>query len=181
MERILRKKLRGGKFAGVDPKRSRMMGRIRSKGNRSTEQLFRLVLVRAGIRGWVLHSKSILGTPDFYFQRFKIAVFIDGCFWHGCSRCGHIPRTRSAFWRMKIERNQARRIRVARELKKLGIRMVRVWEHELKCGPEKAVRKLQTKLQTKLRADQPKRLQPATVARTRGRSHGSGSARRLAA
>lgn len=175
MERILRKRLPGGKFAGVDPKRSRMMGKIRSKGNRSTEQLFRLALVRAGICGWVLHSKSILGTPDFYFQRSKIAVFIDGCFWHGCSRCGHIPRTRSAFWRMKIERNQMRRTRVARELKKLGIKTVRVWEHELKSGPERAVRQLRKNL------DASRRLRPETVARTRGRSRGSGSVRRLAA
>lgn len=175
MERILRKKLPGGKFAGVDPKRSRMMGKIRSKGNRSTEQLFRLALVRAGVRGWVLHSKSVLGTPDFYFTRSRVAVFIDGCFWHGCGRCGHIPRTRTAFWRMKIERNQTRRTRVVRELKKHGIRTVRVWEHELKTGPERAVRQLRKIL------DAPKRSRPATAARTRGRSRGSGSTRLLAA
>lgn len=175
MERILRKKLPGGKFAGVDPRRSRMMGKIRSKGNRSTEQLFRFALVRAGVRGWVLHSKSIQGTPDFYFARSRVAVFIDGCFWHGCGRCGHIPRTRSAFWRMKIERNQTRRIRVARELKKMGIKTLRVWEHELKAGPERAVRQLRKAL------DAPKRLQPATAAKSRGRSRGSGSAQRLAA
>jgi len=81
METVLRKKLRGGKFVNVSPERSRMMGKIRSKGNRSTEQSFRFALVRAGLSGWVLHPKWVIGTPDFYFSKKKVAVFVDGCFW----------------------------------------------------------------------------------------------------
>jgi DNA mismatch endonuclease (patch repair protein) len=82
MERILRRKLKGGRFLNVTAERSRLMGRIRSRGNLSTEQSFRLALVRARIRGWVLHPKIIFGTPDFYFPEERLAVFIDGCFWH---------------------------------------------------------------------------------------------------
>jgi len=146
MERVLRKKLKNGEFANVSPERSRLMGRVRSKGNRSTEQSFRLALVRARIRGWVLHTKTVFGRPDFYFPRDRVAVFIDGCFWHGCEKCGHLPRTRSAFWRTKFQRNKSRSRLVRTRLKRLGIRAVRFWEHELKNGADKAVRKLQGSL-----------------------------------
>src|SRR5204863_8839051 len=97
------KKLKGGQCTNVSPTRSRLMGRVRSKGNYSTERSFRLALVRAGIRGWVLHPEKVFGSPDVCFPGEKIAVFIDGCFWHGCARCGHVPRTRSAFWQLKFE------------------------------------------------------------------------------
>ena len=109
MELILRKKLKNGRFINVSPERSRMMGNIRSKGNRSTEKSFRFALVRAGISGWVLHPKRILGTPDFYFAKENVAIFVDGCFWHGCRKCGHLPATRSVFWRTKFEHNKLKR------------------------------------------------------------------------
>jgi DNA mismatch endonuclease Vsr len=146
MERVLRKKLKSGQFLNVTPERSRLMGRVRSKGNFSTEQSFRLALVRARIRGWVLHPKNIFGTPDFYFPEERVAVFIDGCFWHGCKRCGHIPRTRSAFWRTKFERNRARSRLVRVRLGRAGIRAVRFWEHQVKDGADNAVRILQRSL-----------------------------------
>jgi DNA mismatch endonuclease Vsr len=122
------------------------MGRIRSKGNYSTEQSFRLALVRARIRGWVLHPKAVFGTPDFFFPDEKLAVFIDGCFWHGCSRCGHVPRTRSAFWRLKFERNRSRSELVRITLKALGITTIRFWEHDVKNCPEPSVKKLRVAL-----------------------------------
>ena len=146
MERILRRKLKSGRFLNVTPERSRLMGRVRSRGNLSTERSFRLALVRARIRGWVLHPKIVFGTPDFYFPKEGVAVFIDGCFWHGCKRCGHIPRTRSAFWRTKFQRNKLRSRLVRTKLKRSGIRAVRFWEHELKNGADKAARKLQDSL-----------------------------------
>lgn len=142
MERILRKKLKGGRFTNVSRNRSRLMGRVRSKGNHSTEQSFRLALVRAGIRGWVLHPKEVFGTPDFFFPEEKIAVFIDGCFWHGCAQCGHIPRTRSAFWRLKFERNKTRAVVVRCALKRVGIRSIRFWEHEVKTSVPRMVARL---------------------------------------
>lgn len=146
MERILRKKLPGGKFEGVSPERSELMSRIRAKGNRSTERCLRLALVRSAIRGWILHPKSITGCPDFYFSEKRVAVFLDGCFWHGCPACGHIPRTRSRFWRAKITRNWERSRRVNRQLNRTGISVVRIWEHELKKGASLALNRVRKAL-----------------------------------
>lgn len=151
MEKFLRTKLVGGGFVGVDPERSRLMGRVRSRGNRSTEKVFRSALVRAGICGWILHPKEVFGTPDFYFSRAMLAVFVDGCFWHGCKKCGHIPKTRSSFWRAKFERNKARRTLVRARLNDAGIKVIRFWEHQLDAEPKKAVRKIEEFL--KLRRD----------------------------
>ena len=143
MERILRRKLKNGRFLNVPPERSHLMGRVRSKGNVSTERSFRLALVRARIRGWVLHPKNVFGTPDFYFPRERVAVFVDGCFWHGCKRCGHIPRTRSAFWRTKFERNRTRSMLVRTTLERAGVRALRFWEHEVKYNVDNVVVTLQ--------------------------------------
>jgi DNA mismatch endonuclease, patch repair protein len=131
MERILRNKLFTGKFRNVSKVRSYTMSRIRSKGNKTTESKFRLVLVRAGIRGWKVQVQDVFGAPDFYFSREKIAVFVDGCFWHGCTKCGHLPKTRSAFWKTKFERNRKRSRDVKRVLRQQRIRVYRIWEHEL--------------------------------------------------
>ena len=131
MERYLRTKLKGGVFKNVDQKRSRVMSRIRSKGNKTTEAKLRYALVRAGISGWSMHPHEVFGKPDFYFHKEKLAVFVDGCFWHGCLKCGHIPKTRSCFWSAKFERNRQRSIRVKKTLSRSGIRVLRFWEHEL--------------------------------------------------
>src|SRR5437868_558188 len=108
------------------------MSLIRSSGNKTTESKLRLALVRNGVRGWTLHRRDVFGTPDFYFQKQKLAIFVDGCFWHGCLKCGHIPKTRKAFWSAKFQRNQDRARTVKRILSGAGIRTLRVWEHELK-------------------------------------------------
>jgi len=108
------------------------MAAIRGKSNKSTEVLLRMALVRAGIRGWTLHP-AITGKPDFYFPKERIAMFVDGCFWHGCPWCGHIPSTRRLFWRAKIDRNKWRDRRNVRILRECGVRSLRVWEHSL-CG-----------------------------------------------
>ena len=131
MERLLRKTLRGGRFVSVPPKRSALMGRIRGKGNRTTEVPLRLALVRSGIRGWKLHDSGLPGKPDFYFPSAGLAIFVDGCFWHGCAKCGHMPKTNAGFWTAKLLRNKQRRNLVKRDLKHLGIRVLSFWEHEI--------------------------------------------------
>lgn len=118
-------------FQGVTAERSRIMRAVRSRGNKTTEQRLRFALVRAGIGKWVLHPREITGCPDFYFSKAKLAVFVDGCFWHGCADCGHIPRTRSGFWRAKINGNRARDAKRTLELADQGIRVLRFWEHDL--------------------------------------------------
>jgi DNA mismatch endonuclease (patch repair protein) len=131
MERYLRKLLKDGAFKNVSPSRSLTMSKIRGKGNRTTEVRLRYALVKAGISGWSMHP-VLPGRPDFFFFRRRVAIFVDGCFWHGCPRCGHIPRTRRAFWRAKIERNQERAAKWDRILKREGIRVLHVWECRLK-------------------------------------------------
>jgi DNA mismatch endonuclease (patch repair protein) len=69
--------------------------------------------------------------PDFVFPKLKTAVFVDGCFWHGCPRHGTQPRTNAAFWRKKIEGNRTRDRRVNRALRARGWEVVRIWEHAL--------------------------------------------------
>ncbi len=111
--------------------RSTLMGKVRSRGNASTEQRVETMLNAAGLRGWIKHPQQILGRPDFYFPEFKTALFVDGCFWHACPRCSRrTPKTRRAFWVSKIEENRLRDVRTRRHLRRLGIHCVRIWEHE---------------------------------------------------
>lgn len=70
--------------------------------------------------------------PDFVFPRRRLAVFVDGCFWHGCPRHGTQPKSHRAFWRRKFARNKRRDARVNRELRRLGWRGLRIWEHALR-------------------------------------------------
>ena len=132
MERKLRKTLKGGKFKNVPAVRSRTMSAIRGKNNRTTELPLRMALVRAGITGWETNVEDLLGKPDFFFRKKHIAVFVDGCFWHGCPKCGHYPKTRNSFWKTKILRNKERDKRNRRELRKDGVKVVSIWEHSLK-------------------------------------------------
>lgn len=148
MERFLKSKLENGWFSNVSPQRSRTMSAIRGKNNKSTELSLKMALVRAGVKGWVLHTATICGKPDFYFKKQRLAVFVDGCFWHGCPRCGHIPRTRTKFWEAKINRNRQRDRRTNRLLAAEAIRVLRIWEHSLHTSPHVAamVRKVQAVL-----------------------------------
>jgi DNA mismatch endonuclease, patch repair protein len=150
MEKRLRVLLPGGAFANVSNSRSRTMSLIRAKDNGTTERALRMALVRAGERGWCLHC-DLVGRPDFYFPKSKLAVFVDGCFWHGCGKCGHIPRTRSSFWQAKLDRNRERDRRTTRELRKRGMNVIRIWEHQLKTekGVLRVLRSIQTMVRTK--------------------------------
>jgi DNA mismatch endonuclease (patch repair protein) len=142
MEKILRDLLPGGTFTDVSVVHSRRMQAIRGKGNRTTEARFRAMLVGAGIRGWVMRTKGIKGKPDFFFLERKLAVFVDGCFWHGCPKCGHVPRVNRPFWKAKIERNQRRDIEIDGSLREIGIMPVRFWEHELRDCPKRCLEQL---------------------------------------
>jgi DNA mismatch endonuclease, patch repair protein len=133
MEQLLRRKLPGGAFLEVSKDRSRTMSAIKSRGNLTTEQRLRSALVRAGIRGWTVQPKGFVGSPDFYFHREKLIVFVDGCFWHGCPKCGHIPKTNRGYWKEKVKRNGMRDRRNARKLQSQGFTVMRFWEHQL-CG-----------------------------------------------
>jgi DNA mismatch endonuclease (patch repair protein) len=132
--------------------RSERMRRVRSKGNRSTEVKFRLALVRGGIRGWRMHDSELPGCPDFVFSEPLLAIFVDGCFWHGCPECKRpLPEANRAYWQAKIKFNSNRCQQVRRQLHLLGYRVVRVWEHTLR-SPE-ALKRLLQQLFTDLRKE----------------------------
>jgi len=126
--------------------RSIRMGLIRSMRNKSTEERMAALMRSGKIPGWRRGAK-LPGRPDFVFRRQRLALFIDGCFWHGCPKHFKLPRTRTPFWRRKIDSNQARDLRVVAELRLLGWRSLRVWEHELKTTRSMALlRKLRRQL-----------------------------------
>ena len=107
--------------------RSRIMSRIRGKDTKP-EIAVRRTVWGMGIR-YRLHNRAVLGTPDLSNGKRRLAVFVDGCFWHGCPRCYREPQTNMAFWREKVERNRRRRRVVRRDLKRQGFRVAEIWEH----------------------------------------------------
>ncbi|HWA09479.1 MAG TPA: DNA mismatch endonuclease Vsr [Chthoniobacteraceae bacterium] len=110
--------------------RSALMARIRGRGNESTELLLARLLRAEKIFGWLRHV-SMTGRPDFIFRRAKVAVFVDGCFWHGCPRHFKAPQARAKFWKDKIGANKRRDTAVDTALRKSGWRVIRIWEHGL--------------------------------------------------
>lgn len=113
--------------------RRRAMSHNKSSGTRSTELRFRSLLVRYGVCGWQIGVRSELpGRPDIILRNIRLAVFLDGCFWHGCGQCRSLPRVNRASWRKKIEENQRRDRRASRALARMGWRVMRIWEHELR-------------------------------------------------
>jgi len=106
------------------------MSCIRGHGNKDTElaliRLFRL----QGITGWRRH-RPLLGKPDFVFPKLRLAVFVDGCFWHGCPLHSTKPKNNAAFWDKKLAANKVRDRNVTGILRKEGWRVLRIWEHEL--------------------------------------------------
>lgn len=106
------------------------MSRIGGHGNKDIE-LALLRLFRAHrITGW-RRRQPVFGKPDFVFPKLKLAVFVDGCFWHGCPRHATQPKNNAAFWRKKFAANQARDRLVTRTLRTRGWQVLRIWEHEL--------------------------------------------------
>ena len=76
--------------------------------------------------------------PDFVFPKLKLAIFVDGCFWHGCPQHATWPASRAAWWRRKLEGNRARDRRVNRALRREGWRVLRIWEHSLQWAVKDA-------------------------------------------
>ena len=113
-------------------KRSAVMSLIRSRGNRATELRLIALMREHGITGW-RRSAPVFGKPDFVFRRERVAVFVDGCFWHGCPKPKHapLPKTRAEWWAAKLDRNKARDRKVTQTLRKAGWKVVRVWECDL--------------------------------------------------
>lgn len=110
--------------------RSAIMSRVRSSGNKATELRLIGIFRMYGIKGW-RRNIAIFGSPDFVFPQSRLVVFVDGCFWHGCPLHGSVPSSNREFWRKKLERNKARDRMVSGTLRRLGWRIIRIWQHEL--------------------------------------------------
>lgn len=111
-------------------KRSEVMSRIRGRGNKGTEIALTKIFRRNKITGW-RRNKKIFGKPDFVFNELKFAIFVDGCFWHGCAKHKTKPKNNHKFWHGKLLANKKRDVLVTRTLRKAGWRVLRIWEHEL--------------------------------------------------
>ena len=116
-------------------KRSAVMSAIRSRGNAATELRLIAIFRAHGITGWRRH-RPVFGHPDFVFPALKLAVFVDGCFWHGYPIHGTRPKQNAAFWEKKFAANRTRDRLVTRTLRARGWLVVRIWEHELRRKQE---------------------------------------------
>ncbi|OGF62628.1 hypothetical protein A2662_03775 [Candidatus Giovannonibacteria bacterium RIFCSPHIGHO2_01_FULL_45_33] len=126
--------------------RSRNMTAIRSTDNKTTEIEFIKCFKKNKIAGWRRHVRGVLGSPDFIFPKRKLAVFVDGCFWHGCKQHCILPKSNKKYWLPKIENNSRRDLRNRAKLRRRGWKVIRIWEHEIKKNPEKIIVKIKRML-----------------------------------
>ena len=134
-------------------KRSQVMSAIRSRGNKDTELKLASIFRAAGITGW-RRRQTLLGKPDFVFGHTRLAVFVDGCFWHGCPKHGRQPGSNASYWAPKLAQNKARDREVTRGLRKAGWTVLRFWEHNL-ANPDSIAAAVETLLRKTPRASVP--------------------------
>ena len=106
------------------------MAAIKSKGNKDTELKLASILRIYGITGWRRH-RPLPGKPDFIFPKQRLALFVDGCFWHGCPKHGRKPDSNQHYWLAKLRGNKCRDGKVNRLLRDRGWKVLRLWEHQL--------------------------------------------------
>lgn len=107
------------------------MAKVKGRENRLTELRLIEVFREQKIRGWRRRAR-VFGNPDFIFPEARLAVFVDGCFWHNCPIHGSVPVSNQLFWIGKLRRNKMRDQLVNRELRCGGWSVLRIWQHELK-------------------------------------------------
>jgi len=118
------------------------MSQIRSSNTR-IELKFRKFIWRNGLKGYRVKS-DVIGKPDIYFSKQRVAVFIDGCFWHKCPIDFIRPKSENDYWDKKIKNNVARDKKINLELKKKKIKVLRFWEHEIANDIKKCYLVLET-------------------------------------
>lgn len=136
--------------------RSRMMRNVRAK-NTACELQLRSLLWKSGVRGWRLHGKHLPGSPDLYFPRWQVAVFVDGAFWHGHPSRHRVGRSGS-WWDDKIASNVARDARVNARLADLGWTVIRIWDFEVLRESRQCVHQVRAALASRGRGKLPDRL-----------------------
>ena len=111
--------------------RRKTMQAVKGKGTRLEKRLFSM-LARMGLKGWKKNVEAVIGKPDVAFMKQRVAVFIDGCFWHGCPHCQRkLPQTNRQYWKRKIQRNIALAQLHNRRLRAEGWAVIRIWGHEI--------------------------------------------------
>jgi len=113
--------------------RSEIMRAVKSKGNKSTEIKLIEIFKFHHITGWRRNYK-LIGHPDFVFLKKRVALFADGCFWHGHSCRNVKPSDNAEYWKKKIKRNKKRDKAITNELTQKDWKVVRIWECEIKKG-----------------------------------------------
>lgn len=148
------------RIVGVDiwpeKKRSEVMSRIRSSGTQPEVRL-RAIVKQALPRHKIVANDPLLpGKPDIVVPSLRLAIFVDGCFWHLCPQHGRIPTSRADYWEPKLRGNQRRGQRQARQLRSMGYSVWRVWEHDLKSAKlEHTTQRLARRLQQRRAATTP--------------------------
>jgi DNA mismatch endonuclease, patch repair protein len=125
--------------------RRRAMARVRAK-NTGPELVLRRALHAAGVRGWRCHYARAPGSPDLAWPARRLAVFVDGAFWHGHPSRASSGRD-SPYWRQKVARNMQRDAQVNDDLAEAGWRVLRLWDFEVTRDTRAAVRRVQEALQ----------------------------------
>lgn len=125
---------------------SRVMSANKAK-NTSPELALRKLLSSARIRGYRLHPRGVLGRPDIVFTKKKIAIFVNGCYWHHCPKCDlPLPKHNRSFWKAKFARNRLRDEEKIDLLRKDGWKSIVVWEHEINRSPSSTAKKVVSQL-----------------------------------
>jgi len=126
--------------------RSEYMSRIRSTNTRAEVVLDELL--RAWLAGFTVERcvGHVPGKPDFFVPELNLAVFVDGCFFHGCPLHYRAPDDNAEYWRAKLERNRNRDREVNRRLRAQGVRVIRIWEHELRGKPPVGSQRLRSRI-----------------------------------
>lgn len=139
--RMIRRRTYLPQFLPCSAVRSGNMAAIKSRGNRSTETVVLGLLKKYKFTRWRRHL-PIPGRPDFAFPDLKLAIFVDGCFWHACPRCFSMPQQNIEYWTEKIRRNIQRDRKNARLLRAKGWSVMHIWEHSLRRSPEKVGKRI---------------------------------------
>ncbi|MHA1400843.1 MAG: very short patch repair endonuclease [Candidatus Heimdallarchaeaceae archaeon] len=130
----------------TEEQRRKLMSKIKTKDT-GIEKALRSALWIRGHRFRVQYA--IEGKPDIVFPKHKIAIFCDGCFWHGCPICKKMPDTNKEFWLKKFETNKKRDKKVNEKLKKQGWTVLRFWGHEIKSNLDEVVLKIEAIIKEK--------------------------------
>lgn len=125
-------------------KRSEIMSKIKSKDSK-IEILFRKKLWEIGVR-YRKNNVKYFGKPDIIIKKFKMVIFIDSCFWHGCQNHCRLPTTNKFYWENKINRNIERDVTVVNFYKKQGWNIFRFWEHDLRSNIDSCIYKVISKM-----------------------------------